>query len=453
MVNDSTQNFKSTKNLPPQDQEAEKSLLGSLMLDKKALSKVVDTLTSKDFYRESHQKIYQAATDLFEKLEPIDLLSVTARLKDKKQLEEIGGSAYLSECINFVPTASHVTNYAKIIRKKKILRDLINASHEIGGLGYDEKEEVDIILDKAEKSIFSVAQQSLTQGFTSVKDNLEEAFERIDNLSKNKDSVRGVSTGFVDLDKILSGFQKSDFIILAARPSLGKSSLAIDFARSISTKDNLPVGIFSLEMSTDQMIDKLIASESNVDLWKIRTGYLSDSGENNDFTRIQHALDSLSGAPIYINDSATTNVLQMRAMARRLQAEHGLGLLIIDYIQLIDPRNSSDSSVRQVTEISRSLKGLAKELNIPVLALSQLSRAVEQRTPQVPRLSDLRESGALEQDADVVMFIHREDRYRPETSRKNIADIIVAKHRNGPIGKIELFFNDRVTSFRNLEKT
>jgi replicative DNA helicase len=453
MADYSTQNPKSSSNLPPQDQEAEKSLLGSLMLDKKAINKIADLLTFEDFYRESHQKIYEAITELFERREPIDLLSVTTRLKEKKQLERIGGSAYLSECINFVPTASHVLNYAKIIQKKRILRDLISASYEIGGLGHDETEDVDITLDKAEKSIFSVAQQSLTQGFTAVKDNLEEAFERIDNLSKNKGSVRGVSTGFVDLDRILAGFQKSDFIILAARPSLGKSSLAVDFARSISIKENLPVGIFSLEMSTDQMIDRLIASEANVDLWKIRTGYLSDSSENNDFTRIQHALDSLSNAPIYINDSATTNILQMRAMARRLQAENGLGLLIIDYIQLMEPRNSSDSAVRQVTEISRSLKGLAKELNVPVLALSQLSRAVEQRTPQIPRLSDLRESGALEQDADVVIFIHREDRYRPETSRKNIADIIIAKHRNGPIGKIELFFNDRVASFRNLEKT
>ena len=453
MDNNLIQNSKSSSDLPPQDQEAEKSLIGSLMLDKKAINKVADLLTSEDFYRGLHQKIYQAMIELFERREPIDLLSVTTRLKEKKQLEEIGGSAYLSECINFVPTASHVLNYAKIIQKKRILRDLISASYEIGGLGHDETEDVDITLDKAEKRIFSVAQQSLTQGFTLVKDNLEEAFERIDNLSKNKGSVRGVSTGFVDLDRILSGFQKSDFIILAARPSLGKSSLAVDFTRSVSIKENLPVGFFSLEMSTDQMIDRLIASESNVDLWKIRTGYLSDSGENNDFTRIQHALDSLSNAPIYINDSATTNVLQMRAMARRLQAENGLGLLIVDYIQLIEPRNSSDSAVRQVTEISRSLKGLAKELNVPVLALSQLSRAVEQRTPQIPRLSDLRESGALEQDADVVMFIHREDRYRPETSRKNIADIIIAKHRNGPIGKTELFFNERIASFRNLEKT
>jgi len=438
--------------LPPQDKEAERSLIGSLMLNEKAIYKVIDFLTPEDFYRDPNRKVYQAMVDLFEKQEAIDVLSVTTRLKEVGEIENIGGSTYLSECINSVPTASHVLNYAKIIQKKRILRDLINASYDIGELGYDEKEDIDVTLDKAEKRIFSVAQQSLTQSFSSVKENLEEAFERIDNLSKNRDAVRGVSTGFVDLDKIISGFQKSNFIILAARPSLGKSSLALDFARNIATRENIPVGIFSLEMSTDQIVDRLISSEANIDLWKIRTGYLSDSGESNDFVKIRHALDTLNNAPIYIDDAANINVLQMRAMARRLQAEKGLGLIIIDYIQLIEPKTSFDSIVRQVTEISRALKGLAKELNIPVLALSQLSRAVEQRTPQVPRLSDLRESGALEQDADVVMFIHREDRYRPETSRKNIADIIVAKHRNGPIGKVELFFNERLASFRNLEK-
>jgi replicative DNA helicase len=451
MAKNQNNNFEVNK-IPPQDKEAERSLIGSLMLDKKAISKVVDFLTPEDFYRDTNKKIYEAMVDLFEKQEPIDLLSITTRLKEKKELKNVGGSSYLSECVNSVPTASHVLNYAKIIQKKRILRDLIGASYDIGELGYNEKEDIDVTLDKAEKRIFSVAQQSLTQSFAAVKDNLEEAFRRIDMLSKNKNAIRGASTGFVDLDKITAGFQKSNFIILAGRPSLGKSSLALDFARNIATHENTPVGIFSLEMSTDQIVDRLIASESNVDLWKIRTGYLSDSGENNDFVKIQRSLDTLSQAPIYIDDAANINILQMRAMARRLQAEKGLGLIIIDYIQLIEPKSSFDSIVRQVTEVSRSLKGLAKELNVPVLALSQLSRAVEQRTPQVPRLSDLRESGALEQDADVVMFIHREDRYRPETSRKNIADIIVAKHRNGPIGKVELFFNERLASFRNLEK-
>ncbi len=436
----------------PQDTEAEKCLIGCLMLDKEAIIKVIDILKPEDFYKETHQKIYEAAVELFEKRQPIDLLSLSARLREKKQLEAIGGSSYLSECVNSVPTASHVLGYAKIVQKKRILRDLIAASYDIEKLGYNETEDVDVLLDKAEKRIFSISQQSLTQSFSSIKDALENAFERIDNLSKHKGSVRGLSTGFIDLDNLLSGLQKSDFIILASRPTLGKTSLALDFARHIAIHEKVPVGIFSLEMSIDQLADRLIASQSNVDLWKIRTGHLSDSGENNDFARIQHALGILSEAPIYIDDAASTNVLQIRAMARRLQAERGLGLIIIDYLQLIEPRTHSDSFVRQVTEISRELKLLAKELRVPVMALSQLSRAVEQRTPQIPRLADLRESGALEQDADVVLFIHRPDRYQPDTAEKNIAEIIVAKHRNGPPGKVKLYFNESLASFRNLEK-
>jgi replicative DNA helicase len=272
-------------------------------------------------------------------------------------------------------------------------------------------------------------------------------------LSKQGKKPRGVSTGFTDLDRILSGFQNSDLVILASRPSLGKTSLAIDIARSVATKDNKPVGIFSLEMSKDQVVDRLIASQAGIDLWRLRTGRLSSDGEDSDFSRIQRALDVLSEAPIYIDDAAIANILQMRAMARRLQADKGLGLIIIDYLQLMDPRNPSASPVQQITEISRSLKGLARELNVPVLALSQLSRAVEQRTPQVPRLADLRESGSLEQDADVVLFIYREEKYRPNTDRKGIADIIIAKHRNGPVGSVELYFDEPRASFHNLEKT
>ena len=452
MTNKLSQNSGLPDKLPPQDLEAEKCLLGSLMLDKEAVTKVIDFLKPEDFYKDSHQEIYQAMIELFEKGEPIDFLSLSTRLKEKKQLEEIGGSSYLSECINSIPTASHVLNYAKIVQRKRILRALIAASYDIGNLGYNEIEDIDSLLDKAEKRIFSVAQKGLTQRFSPVKDSLEEAFKRIDNLSKHKGTLRGVPTGFVDLDNILSGFQKSDLIILASRPTLGKSSLSLDLARHIAIHAKLPVGIFSLEMSLDQVIDRLIASQANVDLWKIRTGHLSDVGEDNDFIRIQQALDSLSEAQIFIDDAAVTNVLQMRAMARRLQAEKGLGLLIIDYLQLMEPRNASDPTVRQITEISRSLKGLAKELNVPVLALSQLSRAVEQRTPQIPRLADLRESGSLEQDADVVMFIYRPDRYQPDTAEKNIAEIIIAKHRNGPPGKIKLFFDESRVSFRNLEK-
>ena len=452
MANNTSSKFELPDKLPPQDLEAEKCLLGSLMLDKEAINKVVDFLKAEDFYKEINQRIYEALIDLFERREPIDFLSLTTRLKEKGRLEDIGGSGYLTDCINSVPTASHVLNYAKIVQRKKILRELISASYDVGTLGYNETEDIDVLLDGAEKRIFSIAQKSLSQRFVPLKDSLEEAFQRIDNLSKHKGGIRGVSTGFVDLDNILSGFQRSDLIILASRPSLGKTSLAMDFARHITVHQNIPVGIFSLEMCIDQVVDRLIAGQANVDLWKIRTGHLSDSGEDNDFTKIQQALGILSEAPLYIDDAAVTNVLQIRAMARRLQTEKGLGLLIIDYLQLIEPKNSNDQIIRQITEISRSLKALAKELSIPVLALSQLSRAVEQRSPQIPRLADLRESGSLEQDADVVMFIYREDRYHPETTRRNIADIIIAKHRNGPTGKVELFFDESRVSFRNLEK-
>jgi len=438
--------------LPPQSVEAEKSLLGCLMLDKNAITKVADYLTAKDFYKSNHQEIYQACIDLFEKGEPIDLLSVSTRLKEKNILKDIGGNSYLTELINEVPTASHVSNYAKIVQRKRVLRDLIDASHEIGTLGYNETEDTDLLLDKAERRIFSIAQKSLSQNFIPIKSTLEDAFERIDKLSKHQKGLRGLPTGFSDLDNILAGLQGSDLVILASRPSLGKSALALNLASNIAINEKMPVGIFSLEMSKDQIIDRLIATYSGVDLWRLRTGRLSAEGEDNDFSRIQQALGILSEAPIYVDDAATSNILQMRAMARRLQADKGLGLIIIDYLQLIDPRNPDEPIVRQVTEISRSLKALARELNVPVLALSQLSRAVEQRSPQRPRLADLRESGSLEQDADVVLFIYREDRYRPETARKNIADIIIAKHRNGPVGNVELYFDEGRVSFRSIEK-
>jgi len=438
--------------LPPQDINAEKCLLGSLMLDKNAIVKVIDYLQTRDFYNQGHQEIYQAVSELFQKNNPIDLLSVASRLKEKKFLDNIGGNGYLTELINTVPTAAHVGNYAKIVQRKRILRDLISVSNEINFMGHDEEKDVDELLDSAEQKIFGIAQGSLSQRFVCVKDTLEDAFDRIDKLSKHQGSPRGAATGFVDLDKILGGFQKSDLIILAARPSIGKSTLAMNFALNIAIKEKKPVGIFSLEMSSDQIVDRCIASLAGIDLWRLRTGQLSHEGDNNDFERIQEAMSKLSDAPIYIDDAASANVLQMRAMARRLQAEHGLGLVIIDYLQLMQPQNSQASIVQQVSETSRALKGLARELDVPVLALSQLSRAVEHRTPQVPRLADLRESGSLEQDADIVLLIYREDRYNPETSRKGIADVIIAKHRNGPVGKVELYFDDQTVSFKNLAK-
>ena len=437
--------------VPPQDIEAEKSLLGSLMLDKEAITKVADILHSEDFYKRNHQYIYQVIEDLFTRGEPIDLISISSKLKEREQLENMGGTAYLTELINTVPTASHVMTYAKIVQKKRILRDLISAGTEISLMGYDEQEESDDLLDSAERKIFGITQKNLTQSFLPIKPYLEEAFERIERISKQKGALRGISTGFNGLDSLLSGLQASDLIILAARPSMGKSSLALDIAKNVALKEKKAVGIFSLEMSKDQLIDRLISSESNIDSWKLRQGMLSSDGDQNDFVCIQHALGTLSEAPIFIDDASSCSVLQMRAMARRLQASHGLGLIVVDYLQLIEPNNKIMNSVQQITEISRQLKGLARELNIPVLALSQLSRAVEQRTPKVPRLSDLRDSGSIEQDADVVLFIYREDVYQEESPRKGVADIIIAKHRNGPIGRVELFFDKQRACFRNID--
>ncbi len=438
--------------LPPQNIEAEKCLLGCLMIDPEAVLKVSDFLNPRDFYKNTHQEIYQTIIDLFSKRNKIDILSVSNRLKERKKFEEVGEMSYLTSLVNSVPTASHIIDYAKIVQQKRISRDLISASQEIGQMGYNEEEDVDISLDKAEKKIFSIAQKSLSQTFTPVKEALEDTFKRIEELAEHKGKLRGIPSGFRNLDNILAGLQKSDLIILAARPSLGKSAMATDIARYVACNYKIPVGIFSLEMSKDQIVDRLIAAQADIDLWRLRTGRLSDKGEENDFEKIQKAMGVLSEAPIYIDDAATCNILQMRAMARRLQADKGLGLLIIDYLQLMEYRNPNFSLVQQVTENSKALKSLAKELNVPVLAISQLSRAVEQRSPQIPRLSDLRESGSLEQDADVVLFIYREDRYRESSDRRNIADIIIAKHRNGPVGKVELYFDETRVSFKDLEK-
>ncbi|MFH1181174.1 MAG: replicative DNA helicase [bacterium] len=438
--------------LPPQAIEAEQSLLGSLLLDKSSIFKVADFLAPEDFYRKSHQEIYQACRELMERGEPIDFLTVSNRLKEKGELEEIGGNGYLTELVNLIPTAAHISNYAKIVQRKKTLRDLISSSREIESLGYDETEDINVLIDRAEKRIFSVAQKSLGQNFVPVKDTLEEAFERIEKLSRHETGLRGLATGFSGLDNILAGLQKSDLIILAARPSLGKSGFAVNIATNIATSQNVPVGIFSLEMAKDQIVDRLISSVAGVDLWKLRTGRLSSEGDENDFTKIQRAMGTLAEAPIYIDDAPSPTALQMKAMCRRLQAEKGLGLVIIDYLQLMEPINLNASPVQQVTENSRALKALARELNVPVLVISQLSRAVEQRVPQIPRLADLRQSGSIEQDADVVMFIYREDRYRDDTSRKGIADIIIAKHRNGPVGKVEIYFDEQTVTFKNLEK-
>lgn len=436
--------------VPPQNIEAEISLLGSVLLESSTMDRVADVITPEDFYKREHQAIYEAMLLLFSKQKPIDTISVANILKEQGKLDDVGGNAYLSSLVNSVPTASSASYYAEIVRKKHVLRELITASHEITHLGYQESENVDEMLDKAEQKIFAIAQKTMVEGFSPVSTALEEAWDRIDRLHKGTGELRGVPSGFKDLDSILSGFQKSDLIILAARPSLGKTALALDIARHVSVNEGIPVGIFSLEMSRDQLVDRLIAAEANVDLWKLRTGRLST--DNGEFEEMRDALGKLSKAPLYIDDEAMINILQMRAKARRLQAEKGLGLIIVDYLQLMVPRTSSDSMVQQITEISRSLKGLARELNIPIIAISQLNRALEHRPDKKPQLFDLRDSGSIEQDADVIMFIYREDRVKENSDRQNQADILIQKHRNGPLGKVTLYFNQERANFTPLEK-
>ena len=437
-------------NLPPQNIEAEQSVLGCLLLDKDAIVKISDVLRPNDFYREIHKIIFEAMLELYEAREPIDVVSLANKLKEKKQLKEIGGRSYLISLANTVPTAAHVVNYAEIVQRKATLRRLIQAAQKITELGYQETEDIDHLLDKAEKTIFDVSQKYLKQRFIPIKDVLVETFDRIDELHKGKSKLRGIPTGFKDLDNLLAGFQKSDLIILASRPSMGKTTMALDIVRHIACREKKPVGLFSLEMSKEQVVDRLLCAEADIDLWKLRTGRLSDKEEDSDFPKIGHAIGILSEAPIFIDDSPTNNVMEIRTKARRLQSEHNLGLIVVDYLQLMEGKGL-ENRVQEVSEISRALKAIARELDVPVLALSQLSRAVESRTPQIPQLADLRESGSIEQDADVVMFIYREEFYKPDTERRHIADILVKKHRNGPTGSIELYFDPEKVTFRNLE--
>lgn len=441
--------------IPPQNLEAESSLLGALLLDKEAIIKVGDSLRPADFYKDGNGLIYQAIIDLFEKHEPADILSVANRLGEKKQLETIGGRAYLAELTASVPNSSHVESYANIIRKKAILRKLERAAADISEFSFSEDEDVEKILDRAEQKLFSISQDSLKKNFIPIKSVLSETFNRIDELHRSGGrATRGIPTGYGDLDNLLSGFQDSDLIILAARPSLGKTTLALDLIRSVAIKAKVPVGIFSLEMSKEQLVDRLLSAEAGVDLWRMRTGKLSDKEEDDDFPRIGRAMGVLSDAPIFIDDSPNSNVMEIRTKARRLKMEHNLGFLVIDYLQLMEGDSRSENRVQEISMISRALKQIARELNIPVLALSQLSRAVESRSPAIPKLADLRESGSIEQDADIVMFIYRKakDKSRecPE-EEKGIAEIHVDKHRNGPTGICRLFFDENKVSFKNLD--
>ena len=449
MVTKNTDNIK----VPPQNIEAERSVLGALMLDKDAIIKVANLVHPGDFYNDNHNLIFESMVELYEKREPIDVLSLSNRLEEKNKLEAIGGSSYLTSLVTSIPSSTNVEHYAKVVQKKSTLRKLITTASEIVELGYQEAEDVEKLLDSAEQKLFNVSQKYIKQAFIPIRSILESAFNRIDELHKGDHKLRGIPSGYPDMDKLLAGFQKSDLVILAARPSIGKTTLALDLARQMAVQQKVPVGLFSLEMGADQLVDRMLAAQSGVDLWRLRTGNLKTGAGDDDFQRIGEAMGVLSEAPIFIDDSGSANVMEMRTMARRLQSEHNVGVIIIDYLQLMEGRKAGgDNRVNEISEISRALKQLARELNIPIIALSQLSRSVESRSPQIPKLSDLRESGSIEQDADIVMFLYREDREKPDTPNKNIVEVQVAKHRNGPIGKVSLYFQENCTTFKSLEK-
>ncbi len=443
-------NKKDNLRIPPQSIDSEKAILGSIMLRPGSIHEISDLINDDSFYVSKHSQIYKIMLELSSKGDPIDLISVSNKLTEKGLLDSIGGSSYLSELTNSVPASTSIKHYSEIVNKKYLLRKIINAGTDISEYGFDENtEDVFETLDKAEKRIMNINDNTGNHTFSSLKTSLPEAWERLEKLHENKGQLRGVSTGFHDLDQYLSGLQKSDLIILAARPSMGKTTLALDIARQAALQNDVPTIIFSLEMSTQQLVDRMLAAQSKVNAWNLRTGNLSSEGE---FSKIRDSLDLLSRAPIFVDDLAGNSIIRMRSVCRRIKAEHGLGLIIVDYLQLMSTSKNYDSMVNQVTEISRSLKALAKEFDVPVVALSQLSRAVESRGGR-PRLSDLRDSGSIEQDADVVMFIHREDKGKDESEKTNIAEILIEKHRNGPIGKVNLYFDEKTTTFMSVEKS
>lgn len=439
--------------VPPQDLEMEKALLGALMINQSAIYDCADVVHIDSFYAGKHRTIYDSMLTLYGKGEPIDVVTVAGKLSERKQLPDVGGRAYLSELAGSAASPGSARHYAEAVQSKFVLRSLLDAASKIGELGFQEDRDIEAVLDEAQQAIFSVSNSPMLQKFTAIKEELTEAWERLEALQKHDGGMRGVPSGFPALDSMLSGFQKSDLIILAARPSIGKTTLALDIARQSAVKHKTPVGFFSLEMSSQQLVDRMLAAQAGVNSWRLRTGKISKDDE---FERLQQGMAELSEAPIFIDDKSSNTVLAMRSTARRMKMEKGLGLIVIDYLQLIIPgtQGANVSTVQQVTEISRALKGMARELDVPVIALSQLSRAVEQRGGR-PRLSDLRDSGSIEQDADVVMFIHREDMTgnRTQNERNNVAEILIEKHRNGPVGKVDLLFDDEKTTFRTVEKS
>lgn len=436
--------------IPPQNLDAEKSLLGAILIDEDVLSDITEFVKEYDFYEPKHELIYQAVLNLFEKHRPIDLLTLTDELKKSNNLEQIGGSSYLTELTNYVPTAANAGAYAELVAQKAVRRRLIKAGGEITEAAYDEETPTEELLGQAEAELFSVSDQSLKQDLSSIESILEASFDRMEELSRNKGQLRGVRTGFTDLDNMTAGLQKSDLLILAARPAMGKTTLVTNLAYNVANLSKLPVLFFSLEMSKEQLVDRMLAEASGIDAWNIRTGNLSGG----DFEKLSDAMGEMAEAPIYIDDTPGMSVLEMRTKARRAAHDQPLGLIVIDYLQLMQASGRSDGNrVQEVSEISRGLKLIARELDVPVIALSQLSRSVESRSPQIPQLADLRESGSIEQDADIVMFIYREAYYNPESEKGNITELHLAKHRNGPTGRIDLYFDPKQLRFQNLDKS
>lgn len=437
--------------IPPQNLDAETSLLGAILISEDTITEVSDIVAADDFYDKRHRIIYAAMIRLYEKHRPIDLLTLSEGLQARSELEQVGGSTYLTELTNAVPSAAHASQYAEIIQQKATRRRLIKAAEEIAELGFDENEETQELLERAETELFAVSDKNVKQNLVSIEQVLNESFDRLDELAKDKTKMRGVPSGYRDVDAKLAGFQRSDLIILAARPSMGKTTLALNFAHNIATQQKQSVLVFSLEMSKEQLVDRMLAEEAGIDAWNIRTGNLTDD----DFERLGTAMGVLSEAPIYIDDTPGISVLEMRTKARREAHQHPLGLIIVDYLQLMSGggKGGGDNRVQEISEISRGLKMIARELNVPVIALSQLSRSVESRTDKRPQLSDLRESGSIEQDADVVMFVYREDYYNPDTDRKHITDLLIRKHRNGAIGTVELYFHPERVRFMSIDKS
>ena len=434
--------------LPPQNIEAEQAVLGAVLLDNTVLPRVIEVLQPEDFYRNSHRRIYQAMLDLFEKSETIDLITIREMLDQNKQLEEIGGSAYLVSVIDLVPTAANVQYHSKIVREKALLRGLISTATEIVSMGYEGTKDIDTLLDESEKRIFDISDRRVRAGFVPLNSILKESFKVIEKLYDKKESITGVPTGFTDFDQLTCGLQPSDLVVIAGRPSMGKTAFCLNIMEHVGMKERTPAAIFSLEMSKEQLVMRMLSSAARVDSHRLRRGYLTKE----DWPRLSRAAGELSEAPLFIDDSAACSVLDIRAKARRLKAEHNISLIIIDYLQLISGKDRVESRQQEISDISRSLKALAKELNVPVIALSQLSRAVETRGGnRRPLLSDLRESGAIEQDADVVAFIYREEVYHEDTEDQGVAEIIVRKQRNGPIDTVKLTFLKEFTRFENLE--